>query len=334
VVVLGIESSCDETAAAVLVDGRRILSSIVASQDAVHAPYGGVVPELASRRHLELVVPVVQQALAEAGMSLSALDGIAVTYGPGLVGSLIVGCSVAKSLAWARQLPLVGVNHLEGHIFAAALTDNPPAHPFLALVVSGGHTALYHVPEPLRYILVGQTRDDAAGEAFDKVAKLLGLGFPGGPAIERVARSGDPGAVPFTLAHMTDQAPDFSFSGIKTAVSLYTKRQGPLSDTQVADLAASFQATVCAMLVRKTVRAAVTLGVKRVVLTGGVAANSVLRASLVRAGAEHGLTLYVPPPVLCTDNAAMIAAAGTPRLLAGERADLGLNAEPALELAI
>jgi tRNA N6-adenosine threonylcarbamoyltransferase len=333
VVVLGIESSCDETAAAVLVDGRRILSSIVASQDAVHAPYGGVVPELASRRHLELVVPVVEQALAAAGVSLSALDGIAVTYGPGLVGSLIVGCSVAKSLAWARQLPLVGVNHLEGHIFAAALTDNPPAHPFLALVVSGGHTALYHVPEPLRYILVGQTRDDAAGEAFDKVAKLLGLGFPGGPAIERVARSGDPRAVPFTLAHTTDQAPDFSFSGIKTAVSLYTKRQGPLSGAQVADLAASFQATVCAMLVRKTVRAAVTLGVKRVVLTGGVAANSVLRASLVREGAEHGLTLYVPPPVLCTDNAAMIAAAGTSRLLAGERADLGLNAEPALELA-
>jgi tRNA N6-adenosine threonylcarbamoyltransferase len=333
VVVLGIESSCDETAAAVLVDGRRILSSIVASQDAVHAPYGGVVPELASRRHLEVVVPVVQLALAEAGMSLSALDGIAVTYGPGLVGSLIVGCSMAKSLAWARQLPLVGVNHLEGHIFAAALTDNPPAHPFLALVVSGGHTALYHVPEPLRYILVGQTRDDAAGEAFDKVAKLLGLGFPGGPAIERVARSGDPDAVLFTLAHMTDQAPDFSFSGIKTAVSLYTKRQGPLSNTQVADLAASFQATVCAMLVRKTVRAAVALGVKRVVLTGGVAANSVLRASLVRAGTEHGLTLHVPPPVLCTDNAAMIAAAGTPRLLAGERADLGLNAEPALELA-
>jgi N6-L-threonylcarbamoyladenine synthase len=333
VVVLGIESSCDETAAAVLVDGRRILSSIVASQDAVHAPYGGVVPELASRRHLEVVVPVVQLALAEAGMSLSALDGIAVTYGPGLVGSLIVGCSMAKSLAWARQLPLVGVNHLEGHIFAAALTDNPPAHPFLALVVSGGHTALYHVPEPLRYILVGQTRDDAAGEAFDKVAKLLGLGFPGGPAIERVARSGDPDAVPFTLAHMTDQAPDFSFSGIKTAVSLYTKRQGPLSNTQVADLAASFQATVCAMLVRKTVRAAVALGVKRVVLTGGVAANSVLRASLVRAGTEQGLTLHVPPPVLCTDNAAMIAAAGTPRLLAGERADLGLNAEPALELA-
>ncbi|MGH7334421.1 MAG: tRNA (adenosine(37)-N6)-threonylcarbamoyltransferase complex transferase subunit TsaD [Candidatus Rokuibacteriota bacterium] len=331
-VVLGIETSCDETAAAVLVDGRRILSNIVASQVAVHAPYGGIVPELASRRHLELMVPVVEQALAEAGMSLSALDGIAVTCGPGLVGSLLVGCSVAKSLAWARGLPLVGVNHLEGHIFAAVLTDDPPAHPFLALVVSGGHTALYHVPEPLRYVLVGQTRDDAAGEAFDKVAKLLGLGFPGGPAIERVARNGDPGAVPFTLAHMTDQAPDFSFSGIKTAVSLYTKRQAPLSGAQVADLAASFQATVCAMLVRKTLHAALTLGVKCVVLTGGVAANSVLRARLVSAGAEHGLTLHVPPPVLCTDNAAMIAAAGTARLLAGKRANLDLNAQPSLEL--
>jgi N6-L-threonylcarbamoyladenine synthase len=333
VVVLGIESSCDETAAAVLVDGRRILSSIVASQDAVHAPYGGVVPELASRRHLELMVPVVEQALGQARVSLAALDAVAVTYGPGLVGSLLVGCSVAKSLAWARRLPLVGVNHLEGHIFAAALTDDPPSHPFLALVVSGGHTALYHVPGPMRYVLVGQTRDDAAGEAFDKVAKLLGLGFPGGPALERVARDGDPGAVPFTLAHMTDQAPDFSFSGIKTAVSLYTKRQAPLSDTQVADVAASFQASVCTMLVRKTVQAALVLGVRRVVLTGGVAANGILRSGLVSAGAEHGFTVHIPPPTLCTDNAAMIAAAGTARLRAGERADLGLNAQPALELA-
>jgi N6-L-threonylcarbamoyladenine synthase len=332
-VVLGIESSCDETAAAVLVDGRRVLSSVVASQDAVHAPYGGVVPELASRRHLEVIVPVVERALAEAGVSLDALEGIAVTYGPGLVGSLLVGCSVAKSLAWARGLPLVGVNHLEGHIFAAALTDDPPDYPFLALVVSGGHTALYHAPAPLRYTLVGQTRDDAAGEAFDKVAKLLGLGFPGGPAIERVARAGDPRAVPFTLAHMTDQAPDFSFSGIKTAVSFYTKRHGPLSSPQVADVAASFQATVCAMLVGKTVRAALQLGVKRVVLTGGVAANGPLRAALTAAAAAHGLHVHIPPPRLCTDNAAMIAAAGSARLCAGERAGLGLNARPDLCLA-
>jgi N6-L-threonylcarbamoyladenine synthase len=333
VVVLGIESSCDETAAAVVADGRRIVSSVVASQDAVHAPYGGIVPELASRRHLEVIVPVVQQALTDAGATVSALDGIAVTYGPGLVGSLLVGCSVAKSLAWACRLPLVGVNHLEGHIFAAMLTDDPPDYPFLALVVSGGHTALYHAPKALSYALVGQTRDDAAGEAFDKVAKLLGLGFPGGPIIERVARNGDPRAVSFPRAHMTDQTRDFSFSGIKTAVSLHAKRQGPLSPARVADVAASFQATVCRMLVEKTVAAALDLGVTRVVLTGGVAANGVLRASLTAAAAEHGLRLHVPPPRLCTDNAAMIAAAGTARLLAGERAALDLNARPDLTLA-
>jgi N6-L-threonylcarbamoyladenine synthase len=333
VVVLGIESSCDETAAAVVTDGRRIISSVVASQDAIHAPYGGIVPELASRRHLEVIVPTVQQALAAAGVSASALDGIAVTCGPGLVGSLLVGCSVAKSLAWACRLPLVGVNHLEGHIYASVLTDDPPEHPFLALVVSGGHTALYHAPRPLSYALVGQTRDDAAGEAFDKVAKLLGLGFPGGPIIERVARSGDPGAVSFPRAHMTDLASDFSFSGIKTAVSLHAKRRAPLSPAHVADVAASFQATVCRMLVDRTVAAALELGVTRVVLTGGVAANGVLRASLTAAADEHGLRLHVPPPRLCTDNAAMIAAAGTARLLAGERAPLGLNAQPDLALA-
>jgi N6-L-threonylcarbamoyladenine synthase len=333
VVVLGIESSCDETAAAVVADGGRILTSVVASQDAIHAPYGGIVPELASRRHLEVIVPTVERALAGAGLALPALDGIAVTHGPGLVGSLLVGCSVAKSLAWAHDLPLVGVNHLEGHIFAAALTEDPPEHPFLALVVSGGHTALYHAPRPLTYALVGQTRDDAAGEAFDKVAKLLRLGFPGGPIIERVARDGNPHAIAFPLAHMTDQALDFSFSGIKTAVSLYAKRQGPLSTACVADVAASFQATVCRMLVRQTVAAALGLGVTRVVLTGGVAANGVLRADLTSAADEHGLRLHIPPPRLCTDNAAMIAAAGTARLRAGERAALHLNAQPDLALA-
>jgi len=280
-----------------------------------------------------VIVPTLEQALADAGLDIAALDGIAVTHGPGLVGSLLVGCSLAKALAWARRLPLVGVNHLEGHIFAAQLTGDPPEHPFLALVVSGGHTALYHVPRPLRYALVGQTRDDAAGEAFDKVAKLLGLGFPGGPIIERVARSGDPRAVSFPLAHMTDQALDFSFSGIKTAVSLHAKRQGPLSDARVADVAASFQTTVCRMLVRQTVAAALGLGVRRVVLTGGVAANGVLRASLAAAAEEHSLRLHIPPPRLCTDNAAMIAAAGTARLRAGERAPLDLNAQPNLALA-
>src|SRR6266481_1281895 len=226
-IVLGIESSCDETAAAVLADGRRILSNVVASQEAVHAPYGGVVPELASRRHLEVIVPVVDKALADAGVALGDLDGIAVTCGPGLVGSLLVGCSMAKALAWAHGLPLIGVNHLEGHIYAAALTDDPPEHPLIALVVSGGHTALYHVPAPLTYRLVGQTRDDAAGEAFDKVAKLLGLGFPGGPIVQRTAERGDPRAIEFPLAQITDGAGDFSFSGIKTSVAQYVKRHGP-----------------------------------------------------------------------------------------------------------
>jgi len=332
-VILGIESSCDETAAAVLADGRRVLSSVVASQDDVHAPYGGVVPELASRRHLEVIVPVVEKALKDAGVGLGDLDGIAVTQGPGLVGSLLVGCSMAKALAWVHGLPLIGVNHLEGHIYAAYLTDDPPEHPFLALVVSGGHTALYHAPSPLTYELVGQTRDDAAGEAFDKVAKLLGLGFPGGPIIQKTAERGDPRAIEFPIAQITDGSRDFSFSGIKTSVSHYVKRRGPLGEAQVADVAASFQAAVVKTLVRRTVRAAVRLGVKRVLLTGGVAANGPLRAALKAEGGEHGIHVHIPPPPLCTDNAAMITAAGTARLAAGERAPLTLNAIPDLVLA-
>jgi N6-L-threonylcarbamoyladenine synthase len=331
--VLGVESSCDETAAAVLADGRRILSNVVASQDAIHAPYGGVVPELASRRHLEVIGPVIQRALDDAGVKLGDLDGIAVTRGPGLVGSLLIGCSAAKAMAWVNRTPLVGVNHLEGHIYAAFLTEDPPDYPFLALVVSGGHTALYHAREPLSYALVGQTRDDAAGEAFDKVAKLLGLGFPGGPAIQRAAEQGDPRAVAFPLAQMTDGARDFSFSGIKTFASLHVKRHGPLLAARVADVAASFQAAVVKMLVRKTIRAALHLGVKRVVLTGGVAANGPLRRALRAEAEEHGIALHIPPPRLCTDNAAMITAAGTARLAAGERAGLDMNARPDLALA-
>ncbi len=331
--VLGIESSCDETAAAVLADGRRVLSSVVASQDDVHAPYGGVVPELASRRHLEVIVPVVERALGEARARVPDLDGIAVTQGPGLVGSLLVGTSLAKALAWAHGVPLVGVNHLEGHIYAAFLTDDAPEYPFLALVVSGGHTALYHARAPHDYALCGQTRDDAAGEAFDKVAKLLGLGFPGGPIVQRTAEGGDPAAVAFTSSRMTDGARDFSFSGIKTAVSLYVKRHRPLSERRIADVAASFQAAVVRMLVGKTLRACEVTGVTRVVLTGGVAANTPLRQTLAAEGATRGVRVHVPPPRLCTDNAAMIAAAGSDRLKAGERAALDLNAVPDLALA-
>src|SRR5262245_29806398 len=275
-IVLGIETSCDETAAAVLDGGRKVLSSIVASQDDVHGPYGGVVPELASRRHLQVIGPVIRRALESAGVTWRDLDAIAVTQGPGLVGSLLIGCSMAKSIAYARALPLVGVNHLEGHIYAAFLADQPPSYPFLALVVSGGHTALYLARARACYERIGQTRDDAAGEAFDKVAKLLGLGYPGGPVIERVAAGGDAKAIAFPTAQMSDGAPDFSFSGIKTAVSLHVRRAGSLGPAQVADIAASFQATVVKMLVRKTVRAARQLGVGRLVLTGGVAANAAL----------------------------------------------------------
>src|SRR5215467_5464421 len=332
-IVLGIESSCDETAAAVLADGRRILSSVVASQDAIHAPYGGVVPELASRRHLEVIVPVVEKALADARVRLPDVDAVAVTQGPGLVGSLLVGCSLAKALAWAHRRPLVPVNHLEGHVYAAFLTDDPPEHPFVALVVSGGHTALYHARAPRDYALLGQTRDDAAGEAFDKVAKLLGLGFPGGPIVQRTAETGDAAAIAFPASRMTDGGRDFSFSGIKTSVSLYVKRHGPLSERQTADVAASFQAAVVRMLVRKTIRVCEQTGVKRIVLTGGVAANRPLGEALAAESSAEGIRLHVPPPRLCTDNAAMIAAAGTERLKAGERATLDLNAIPDLVLA-
>jgi N6-L-threonylcarbamoyladenine synthase len=332
-IVLGIETSCDETAAAVLDGGRKILSSVVASQDDVHAPYGGVVPELASRRHLEVVVPVIRRALALAGMGLRDLDGIAVTQGPGLVGSLLVGCSAAKALSWARGVPLVGVNHLEGHIYAAFLEERAPEHPFVALVVSGGHTALYVAEAPRRYARIGQTRDDAAGEAFDKVAKLLGLGYPGGPAIERAATSGDARAIRFPTASMSDGAPDFSFSGIKTAVSLHVRRAGTLSATDIADVAASFQATVVKTLVRKSLRAGQRLGIRRLVLTGGVAANTALRQALTAECGERGWELFIPSRTLCTDNAAMIAAAGHDRLEAGERAPLTMNADPGLALA-
>ena len=332
-IVLGVETSCDETAAAVLDGGRKVLSSVVASQDDVHAPYGGVVPELASRRHLEMIVPVVRRALAEAGMGLRDLDGIAVTQGPGLVGSLLVGCSAAKALAWAHGTPLVGVNHLEGHIYASFLEERAPEHPFLALVVSGGHTALYVAAEPRRYARVGQTRDDAAGEAFDKVAKLLGLSYPGGPAIERAAAGGDPRAISFPTANMSDGAPDFSFSGIKTAVSLHVRRAGTLSDAEIADVAASFQATVVKTLVRKSLRSGQRLGIRRLVLTGGVAANTALRQALQAECGERGWELFIPSRTLCTDNAAMIAAAGHDRLEAGERAPLTMNADPGMPLA-
>ena len=338
--ILGIETSCDETAAAVVEGGRRIRSSVVASQVEVHAPYGGIVPELASRRHLEAILPVLDRALLDAGVSLTDLSAVAVTAGPGLVGSLLVGVSVAKTLAYCRRLPLVAVNHLEGHIAAACLERPQLAHPFVALVVSGGHTHLYHVPAECEYRLLGRTRDDAAGEAFDKVAKLLSLGYPGGPLIEREATQGNPRAIPFPRAACSDGSLDFSFSGLKTAVVHHLKGYGPTRRTgaapgadEVRDICASFQEAAVDMLVERLMRAAQEIGVARLVVAGGVACNGALRRALRGEAEAEGFELYIPPPGLCTDNAAMIAAAGAVRYRRGERAGWGLNAAASLPLA-
>ena len=320
--ILAIESSCDETAAAVVEDGRRALSSVVASQNDLHGHFGGVVPELASRRHLEMIVPVVDEALARAGVGLKEITGLAVTQGPGLVGALVVGFSFAKALAMARGLPLVGVDHLHAHLLAVFL-EATPSFPFVALVVSGGHTNLYLVDDFLTYRLLGQTRDDAAGEAFDKVAKLLELGYPGGPIISQIAQKGNPQAIPLPRARVKGAPLDFSFSGLKTAVVHYVRRvkaQGePLP---LADLCASFETAVVEMLVERTLLAVEQTGVKTVVLAGGVAANPRLRKTLKAAGRERGLEVFTPSPALCTDNAAMVGVAGYHLHKAGRLLDL------------
>lgn len=330
--VLGIESSCDETAAAVVRDDGLVLSDVVASQIAVHAPYGGVVPELASRAHLVNVVPVVEQALAPIEGGLDAIDGIAVTQGPGLVGALLVGVQAAKAIAFVRDLPLVGVDHLVGHLFAVYLrrgeTEAPvPELPFVALLVSGGHTAIYEVHAHDRVRIVGQTRDDAAGEAFDKVAKLLGLGYPGGPVIDRLAQKGDPKAVKLPTPMSSRRTLDFSFSGLKTAVARLVREEGvPKTESGLADLCASFQRSVVRVLVDKSVTACERLGVPRLVLGGGVAANRGLRERAEAVCAARGIELFVPPIASCTDNAAMIAYAGALKLASGKRDDLTLAA--------
>jgi N6-L-threonylcarbamoyladenine synthase len=351
--VLAIESSCDETGIAVIEDGRRIVSNVVASQVALHAPSGGIVPEVAARAHLRWIVPVLDEAWSDAGIDWSDVAAIAVTYGPGLAGSLLVGINFAKALSWVHEVPLVGVNHLEGHVYAAWLHDPPaadaaperedPVFPLVALVVSGGHTFLAEMRDHLTYRLLGTTVDDAAGEAFDKVGRLLGLGYPGGPAIGRAAEAATARDRVFPRAWLGDSF-DLSFSGLKTAArrivtearadaGLAAEPDSPLPDAVVAELAWGFQDAVVDVLATKTFRAARAAGARSIVLGGGVAANTALRHRLAGAAEELGIPLIVPRPALCTDNGAMIGAAGARRFAAGERARLDLDARPSLPLA-
>ncbi len=336
---MGIESSCDETAAAVVRNGREILSSVISSQIDLHRPYGGVVPELASREHLSQIGPIVEEALKRAGTSLEEIDAIAVTQGPGLVGSLLVGVSYAKALAYGLSIPLIGVNHIEGHVYSVAFENPPVEYPALALIVSGGHTNIFFVPEEGQYKVVSRTRDDAAGEAFDKVAKMLGLGYPGGPAIEKLARSGDPQAVKFTRPKISDGRPDFSFSGMKTAVSRYLKENeiepssgGGEPSVAIKDLAASFQSAVVSSLVDTLRTLAREYHPKTLVVAGGVACNLKLREEAEKVARDLGVPVYFPSKHLSTDNAAMIAAAGYAQLTRGVTSDMGLTADVTLRL--
>lgn len=336
--ILGIDTSCDETAASVVADGRNILSNVVSSQVDIHKRYGGVVPELASRSHIEAILPVVERALGDAMIEVTDLSAIAVTKGPGLIGSLLVGVSVAKAVSYATGIPLVAVNHLEGHI-ASIFLEEKVSFPFVSLVVSGGHTSLYYVKDFGEYEELGRTRDDAAGEAYDKVAKFLNLGYPGGPIIDRVAKEGDPNAVKFPRPYLPKSI-DFSFSGLKTAVVNYMgeierlghfpRRKG--KEIGIADIAASFQQAVIDVLIYKVLKAAEKKKTKGVVLSGGVAANSSLRREIMDKAKEEGLKVYIPSPGLCTDNAAMIASIGYHYHKRGIHASLDLNPEAYLPL--
>jgi N6-L-threonylcarbamoyladenine synthase len=342
--ILGIDTSCDDTSAAVVEGGRKIRSNIVSSQSDIHAKYGGIVPELASRRHIQMILPVVKEALLQAGVSLSDLSAVAVCHGPGLIGSLLVGCSFAKAVCFSRNIPLVAVNHLEGHLISPFLEADSPDFPFMSLIASGGHTSLYVAEAHGVYRELGRTRDDAAGEAFDKVAKLLGLGYPGGPAIDRLSEEGNPLAIDFPRAYLPESL-DFSFSGLKTSVLHYLKTEarrqslaqqlngpGELSRELVRDIAASFQAAVVDVLVRKTERAILEKGIHQVTLSGGVSANLALRKKMKEMADERNIRVFIPSVSLCTDNAAMIAAAGYHHFIQKDFAGLDLNPKAYLAL--
>ncbi len=333
ILILAIESSCDETAASVVRNGREVLSNIISSQIALHTLYGGVVPEIASRKHIEKINQVIEAALSEAGVTLGEIDAVGVTYGPGLVGALLVGVAEAKAIAYAAGKPLIGVHHIEGHIAANYIEHKDLEPPFFCLVVSGGHTHLVRVKDYGQFEIIGRTRDDAAGEAFDKVARAIGLGYPGGPKIERVSREGNPEAVVFPRAHVGDAPYDFSFSGVKSAVLNYIngcRMKG--EEWNQADVAASFQKAVTDVLVENAMRAVQEFGVKKFAIAGGVASNSTLRRAMKEACDREGIDFYYPSPVYCTDNAAMIGAAAYYEYLNGTRHGWDLNAVPNLRL--
>ena len=333
-IVLGIETSCDETAVAVVEDGRTIRSNLISSQIDVHRRFGGVVPELASRAHVEALNPMLDQALQEAGVTSRELDGVAVTVGPGLIGALLVGVAAAKAVSLATGAPLIGVNHLEGHVHANFLEHGDPNPPYVCLLVSGGHTMLVHMRDAHSYEVLGQTVDDAAGEAFDKIARFMGLGFPGGPVIDELARRGNPDAIRFPRAMLGSGDYDFSLSGLKTAVIRYVREERAAGrEPDPADLAASFQEAIVEVQVEKTVRAAKDRGVGTVLLGGGVVANTRLREAIETAAKPEGIEVVFPSLELCTDNAAMIAAAGWSRLSRGERSPLDVRADPGLPLS-
>ena len=331
--ILAIESSCDETAAAVVEDGRCVKSNIISSQIELHKLYGGVVPEIASRKHVEKVNFVVREALKEAGETLDSIDAIAVTYGPGLVGALFVGVAEAKALAFAKKKPLVGVHHIEGHICANYIEHPDLEPPFLCLVVSGGHTHLVDVKDYGKYEIIGCTRDDAAGEAYDKVARALGLGYPGGPKIDKLAREGNPDSIAFPKANFHDKSLDFSFSGVKSAVLNYLNK-AKMQNVEVnkADVAASFQKAVIEVLKDNVMETCKSRNVKKIAIAGGVASNSALRETIMNAASKKGIEVLFPAPVLCTDNAAMIGSAAYFNLVNGKISDLNLNAKPNLKL--